>query len=142
MVPLCSSFTTLQGVTLCRKDIPQPLSNESGINKTGMARIWPGLEPFFRQKFWKPLRCSLPARQQPAENNLVEDRSYKSATLKQNGGTQFQAGRAASCRRANVAPIRQSRPDSGLGVEAKILETFKVIPSLLGSSTWTTMRRS
>ena len=33
----------------------------------------------------------------------------------------------------NVAHIRQSRPDSGLGFQANILETFKVFPSLLGS---------
>ena len=33
-----------------------------------------------------------------------------------------------------MAHIRQSRPDSGLGVEVTVLETLKVVPSLLGSN--------
>jgi len=34
---------------------------------------------------------------------------------------------------ANMANIRQSRPDSGLGYKVKDLKTFEVVPSLLGS---------
>ena len=37
--------------------------------------------------------------------------------------------------RANMPHVRQSRPDSGLGVQAKVLEPFSVVPSLLGSGT-------
>ena len=33
--------------------------------------------------------------------------------------------------RANVAHIRQSRPESGLGFQAKVLETLYHVPSLL-----------
>jgi len=29
--------------------------------------------------------------------------------------------------------MRQSRPDSGLGLQAKVLKTFYVVPSSLGS---------
>jgi len=32
-----------------------------------------------------------------------------------------------------MAHIRQSKPDSGLGVKAKDLKTFQVVPSALGS---------
>jgi len=32
-----------------------------------------------------------------------------------------------------MAHIRQPRPDSGLGFQVKVLETFQVVPSLLGS---------
>jgi len=35
--------------------------------------------------------------------------------------------------RANVARIRQSRPDSGLGCQVKVREPFQVVPSSLGS---------
>ena len=35
--------------------------------------------------------------------------------------------------RANMAHIRQSRPDSGLGFQVKILTPFHVVPSSLGS---------
>jgi len=34
---------------------------------------------------------------------------------------------------ANMAHIRQSRPDSGRGFQSKVLETFRVVPSLLRS---------
>ena len=34
--------------------------------------------------------------------------------------------------RANVARVRQSRPDSGLVFEVKVRKTFKVVPSWLG----------
>jgi hypothetical protein len=33
---------------------------------------------------------------------------------------------------ANLAHIRQSRPDSGLGFQVKVLQTFQVVPSSLG----------
>ena len=33
-----------------------------------------------------------------------------------------------------MARIGQSSPDSGLGVELTVLETFQVVPSLLGSN--------
>ena len=39
MVPLCSSFTTMQGVTLCRQDISQPLWSKLGTHKNVMARF-------------------------------------------------------------------------------------------------------
>ena len=35
--------------------------------------------------------------------------------------------------RANMAHIRNSRPDSGLGSEVKVLKASEVLPSLLGS---------
>ena len=35
--------------------------------------------------------------------------------------------------RANMAHIRQSRPDSGLGFQVDVLEPFHVVPSSLGS---------
>ena len=31
-----------------------------------------------------------------------------------------------------MAPMRQSRPDAGLGFQAMVLKTFQVVPSLLG----------
>jgi len=34
---------------------------------------------------------------------------------------------------ANVAHIRQSKPDSGRGSQVKVLNTLKVVPSSLGS---------
>ena len=37
--------------------------------------------------------------------------------------------------RANMAPIRQSKPDYGLGFEVEILTTIQVVPSSLGSGT-------
>ena len=55
----------------------------------------------------------------------------------------FQAGggvassmvkRVASNRfRANMAHTRQSRPDSGLGFQVKLVKPYQVVPSLLGS---------
>ena len=35
--------------------------------------------------------------------------------------------------RANLAHVRQSAPDSGPGFRVKVLTTFEVVPSLLGS---------
>ena len=35
--------------------------------------------------------------------------------------------------RANMAHVRQSGPDSGLGFQAKVLETFQGLPALHGS---------
>jgi len=35
--------------------------------------------------------------------------------------------------RANMARKRQSRPDFGLGFQVKVLKTFEVVPSSLGS---------
>ena len=35
--------------------------------------------------------------------------------------------------RANSEHIRQSRPDSGLGFQEKVLHTFQAVPSSLGS---------
>ena len=35
--------------------------------------------------------------------------------------------------RANMAHIRQSRPDSGLGSQANVLKRFKVVPFSLSS---------
>jgi len=40
----------------------------------------------------------------------------------------------ARCR-ANMAHIRQSRPDSGLGFQTKVIVTFEVVPSSPGSGT-------
>jgi len=34
--------------------------------------------------------------------------------------------------RANMAHVRQSRPDSGLGFQVKVLKPFQVDPSSLG----------
>ena len=36
---------------------------------------------------------------------------------------------------ANMAQIRQTRPDSGLGFQVKVLKTFEVVPPSLGSGT-------
>ena len=36
--------------------------------------------------------------------------------------------------RANMAHIRQSRPDSGLGLQIKVRKTFKGVPSSLGTT--------
>ena len=41
--------------------------------------------------------------------------------------TQRQVKRGRRCR-ANMAHMRQSRPDSGLGFQVKVLQTFKVVP--------------
>ena len=35
--------------------------------------------------------------------------------------------------RANVAHVRQSRPDSGLGFQVNVLKITRVVPSSLGS---------
>ena len=35
--------------------------------------------------------------------------------------------------RANMARIRQSRPDAGLGLHENVLKTWMMVPSLLGS---------
>ena len=37
--------------------------------------------------------------------------------------------------RTSMAHTRQSRPDSGLGFQVKVLKTFQVVPSSLGSGT-------
>ena len=37
--------------------------------------------------------------------------------------------------RVNMAHIRQSRPDSGLGFQVEVLKTFKIVSSSLGSGT-------
>jgi len=42
-------------------------------------------------------------------------------------------GTASLRRRANMAHIRQSRPDSVLDIQVKVLKTFEVVPSSLGS---------
>ena len=34
---------------------------------------------------------------------------------------------------ANTAHVRQSRPDSGLGFQVKVLTTFYLVPTSLGS---------
>ena len=31
-----------------------------------------------------------------------------------------------------MAHVRQSRPDYGLGFQVKVLDTFEIVPSLLG----------
>ena len=36
--------------------------------------------------------------------------------------------------RANMAHLRQSRPESGLGFQVNVLKTFQAVPSSLGSS--------
>ena len=36
---------------------------------------------------------------------------------------------------ANSGSVRESRPDSGLDFHVKVLETFQVVPSLLGGGT-------
>ena len=48
------------------------------------------------------------------------------------GGDHLKRTRQLRCP-ANMAHIRQSRPDSGLGFQVKVLKTLKVVPSLLGS---------
>jgi len=35
--------------------------------------------------------------------------------------------------RANMAHLRQSKTDPGLGFQVKVLDNFKVVPSSLGS---------
>jgi len=40
-----------------------------------------------------------------------------------------------------MAHVRQSRPDSGLGFQAKVRKTFEVVPSSLGSGEPVTRRR-
>ena len=48
-------------------------------------------------------------------------------------GTKFKA-LIGPCRcRVNVAQVRQSRPDYGLGFQVKVLSTFQVVPSSLCS---------
>ena len=46
----------------------------------------------------------------------------------------FQPGEAEHCR-TNVVHILQSRPDSGLGLQVKVLKIVLVVPSSLGSGT-------
>ena len=46
-----------------------------------------------------------------------------------------------SCCRANMERIRQSRPDSGLGVQAEDLETFHGVPSSIASESSNQMLR-
>ena len=38
--------------------------------------------------------------------------------------------------RANMAHMRQPRPDFGLGFQINVLPTFEAVPSLLGRSLW------
>ena len=42
--------------------------------------------------------------------------------------------------RANLAHVRQPRPDFGLGVRVKVLHTLKVAPSSLGSAVGAAIR--
>ena len=42
--------------------------------------------------------------------------------------------------RANMAHIRQSRSDSGLGVQMKVLRTLSVVPSSLGNGSTVSFR--
>ena len=49
------------------------------------------------------------------------------------GGEFVRAGRGRGASPANMAHSRQSKPDPGLGFQAKVLETFPGVPSSLGS---------
>ena len=44
----------------------------------------------------------------------------------------FPGAECVRCRE-NMARVRQSRPDSGLGFQVKVLETFQVVSSSLGN---------
>ena len=61
------------------------------------------------------------------DRNLALTVLYVSHLL---GSDPFWIARSGCCR-ANVAHIRQSWPDSGLGVQVKVLEAFSVVPSSL-----------
>ena len=45
-------------------------------------------------------------------------------------------------RQANMAHARQSRPDSGLGLQVKVLQTVEVVPSSLGGACLTAGKRT
>ena len=46
-------------------------------------------------------------------------------------------GRVRTCCRANLAHVRQSRTDSGIGFQVKVFQMFQVLPSrFLGKSTF------
>jgi len=45
-------------------------------------------------------------------------------------------GHCCCCCRANMAHIRQSRPGSGLGFQVRVLKSFQVGASSLGSGRW------
>jgi len=84
----------------------QPLSSECGTHKTVKAGFWPWRSGKGRQK---ALRCSI------------------FAPLLRGANRRFRS-------RANVAHSRQSRPDSGLGFQAKVVKTFQGVPSSLECS--------
>jgi len=55
------------------------------------------------------------------------------------GGFGVEGARARCSRcRANMAHVRQSRPDSGLVFQANALTTFQVVPSSLDRTSWKT----
>ena len=58
-------------------------------------------------------------------------RSFPSSTLRIITSLPHPAPTVVRCR-ANVAHIRQSKPDFGLGFQVKVLESFTVVPSSLG----------
>ena len=63
---------------------------------------------------------------------LLKPRAFASASQP----TSRQHCNRAHRSRANVAHIRQSRPDSGLGFQGKPHKTFQVVPSSPGGGWW------
>ena len=62
----------------------------------------------------------------------MENASKGPASVSVSAGDVVMPLRSGRCQ-ANVAHIRQPRPDSGLGVQVKVLQTLQVVPSSLGS---------
>ena len=91
----------------CHRHCLSPLSSEHGTCKTVRARFCSDKCPEHRLSCCRLTRCSRPASQ--------------------GGGVRVRC-------RANMAHARQSRPDSDLGFQVKVLRPFEMVPSR-GSST-------
>ena len=97
----------------------RPLSNNLGTRKTVKATFWPWLSG---KCPYNPSRCPLFAR-----------RCFHWGAQTMGGDIDIRVIRGKVCS-PNMAHIRQSRPDSGLGFrDMSFLANFDVVPSSLGS---------